>query len=136
MSWQQLFFDPIELPDGRRLRSLRDAGEFIQSLPKAVQGRPEWQVATEALLLVVECDGDPMLARIGVVRALNADKSAKTPGAARPASAIGFSDQTMLSLPCPLDPGQRRNDGHADIDAMGQFRTFVALVRAGHFRWR
>ena len=31
MSWEQLFFDAIELPDGRTLRSLRDAGEFIQS---------------------------------------------------------------------------------------------------------
>jgi hypothetical protein len=39
LSWEQLFFDPIELPDGRLLRSLRDAGEFIQSLPKATQSR-------------------------------------------------------------------------------------------------
>jgi hypothetical protein len=33
MNWGRLFFDPIELSDGRVLRSLRDAGEFIQSLP-------------------------------------------------------------------------------------------------------
>jgi hypothetical protein len=77
MSWDQLFFDPIELRDGRVLRSLRDAGEFIQSLPKVTQDRPEWQVAVRALLLVVDCNGDPMLARIGMMRALNAGKPVK-----------------------------------------------------------
>jgi hypothetical protein len=75
MSWEQLFFDPIELPDGWTLRSLRDAGEFIQSVPKVTQDRPEWKTAVRALLLVVECDGDPMLARIGIMQALNAGKS-------------------------------------------------------------
>jgi hypothetical protein len=79
MSWEQTFYDPIELPDGRVLRSLRDAGEFIQSLPKAMQDRPEWRTATEALLLVVECNGDPMLARIGIMRALGAGKPTEPP---------------------------------------------------------
>lgn len=74
LSWEQLFFDPIELPDGRTLRSLRDAGEFIQSLPVAVQDRSEWRTATEALLLVVRWNGDPMFARIGIMRALNIGK--------------------------------------------------------------
>jgi hypothetical protein len=74
MRWEQLFFDPIELPDGRVLRSLRDAGEFIQSLPKATQDRPDWQVAVRAFLLVIECNGDPMLARIGMMRALSSGK--------------------------------------------------------------
>ena len=75
MSWEQFFHDPIELPDGRVLRSLRDAGEFIQSLPKATHERPEWQEAVEALLLVVEHNGDTVPARIGITRALNAGKS-------------------------------------------------------------
>jgi len=75
MNWEQHSFDPIELPDGRALRGLRDAGESIQSLPAAVQHRPEWRTATEALLLVVGCNGDPMLARIGIARALYAGKA-------------------------------------------------------------
>lgn len=81
MSWEQLFFDPIELPDGRVLRSLRDAGEFIQSLPKVTQDRLEWQAAIRALLLVVECNGDPMLARIGIMRAIyrHREPAAPTP---------------------------------------------------------
>src|SRR5215471_6959687 len=75
MSWQQFFHDPIKLSDGRVLRSLRDAGEFIQMLPKATQDRPEWQAAVQALLLVVEHDGDTLPVRIGIVRALNASNS-------------------------------------------------------------
>jgi hypothetical protein len=58
MSSEQDFHDPIELPDGRVLRTLRYAGQFIQELPKAAHDRPEWQAAIQALLLVVECDGD------------------------------------------------------------------------------
>jgi hypothetical protein len=78
VSWDKPFDDPIELPDGRVLRSLRDAGEFIQSLPVAVQDQPEWQIAVRALLLVVECNGDPMLVRIGMMRALRADEPMQT----------------------------------------------------------
>ena len=76
MSWQQFFHDPIELPDGRVLRSLRDAGEFIQMLPKATVNRPEWRAAVQALLVVVEHDGDTLPVRIGIVRALNAGNPA------------------------------------------------------------
>ena len=75
MSWQQFFRDPIKLPDGRVLSSLRDAGEFVQMLPKATLDRPEWQAAVQALLLVVEHDGDTLPARIEIVRALNASNS-------------------------------------------------------------
>ena len=84
MSWEQLFFDPIELPDGRVLRSLRDAGEFIQSLPKVTQDRPEWQVAVRALLLVVECGGDPMLGAHRHHAGLDAGKSAEPRSASQP----------------------------------------------------
>jgi hypothetical protein len=86
MSWEQLFYDPVELPDGRTLRSLRDAGEFVQSLPKATQDRPEWQIAVRALLLVVKCDGDPMLARIGIMQALRAGKPTEPPKPRRKAA--------------------------------------------------
>jgi hypothetical protein len=79
MSWQQFFRDPIELKDGRVLRSLRDAGEFVQTLPKATLDRPEWQAAVQALLLVVDHDGDTLPARIGIVRALNASNPTKRP---------------------------------------------------------
>jgi hypothetical protein len=76
VSWEQFFRDPIELPDGRVLRSLRDAGEFIQSLPKTVHKRPKWRKAVEVLLVVVEHGGDTLPVRISIMRALSSGKSA------------------------------------------------------------
>ena len=71
MSWNQQFFDPIELPGGRKLVTLRDAALYITNLPKAEHDAEEWQAAMEALMLVAEHDGPTMFARIGVMRALN-----------------------------------------------------------------
>jgi len=42
----------------------------ITSLPKKESDLPEWQTAIEALMLCSR-GGDPMLARIGVMKALN-----------------------------------------------------------------
>jgi hypothetical protein len=50
VSWEQVFADPITVPDGWELRSPRDAGKFIASLPQSVQDCPEWQAAPHALL--------------------------------------------------------------------------------------
>jgi hypothetical protein len=72
MSWDQRFFDPISLPGGKRLVTLRDAALYIMELPKAEHDTQEWQAAMQALLLVAEHDGPTMFARIGIMRALNA----------------------------------------------------------------
>ena len=69
--WSRAFDDPIPLPDGRILRTLRDAGHYIASLPKRQHDAPEWQAAIEALMLVADRGGPTMFARIGVMRALN-----------------------------------------------------------------
>jgi hypothetical protein len=68
--WSRSFHDPIPLPDGGELVTLRDAGEFIAALPKTEHTTPEWATAIAALLLVVEHSGDTMLRRIGISRAL------------------------------------------------------------------
>jgi hypothetical protein len=68
--WQRRFDDPIILPGGRKLLTLRDAAEYITGLPKAEHDADEWHAAMEALLLVAEHDGPTMFARIGVMRAL------------------------------------------------------------------
>jgi hypothetical protein len=70
VSWEEEFFDPIVI-DGKTLRTLRDAAQYITKLPKAEHDTDEWQAAMEALLLVAELDGPPMFARIGVMKALN-----------------------------------------------------------------
>jgi hypothetical protein len=69
--WQRALDDPILLPRGRQLVTLRDAAKFITNLPKTEHDAPEWQAAMEALLLVAEFGGPVMFARIGIMRALN-----------------------------------------------------------------
>ena len=68
--WQRKFEDPIPLPGGRKLVTLRDAADYITSLPKTESDLPEWQTGIEVLLLVSR-SGPTMMARIGVMRALN-----------------------------------------------------------------
>jgi hypothetical protein len=51
--------------------TLEGAAKYIQKLPKAEQQLEEWQVAVEAMLPVVKYIGPTMMARIGVMRALN-----------------------------------------------------------------
>jgi hypothetical protein len=62
--WKRPFDDPIPLPLGRQIVTLRDAAEYARSLPKAEQDPEEWQAAVEALLLVIELNGPTMTARI------------------------------------------------------------------------
>jgi hypothetical protein len=69
--WKREFDDPIPLPRGRQLVTLRDAATFIMKLPKAEQNHAAWQAATEALIMAAEGRGPLMHARIGVMRALN-----------------------------------------------------------------
>ena len=64
-------FEPIPLPRGRQLVTLEDAGKYITKLPKAEHEAPEWQTAMEVLMLVARLNGPTMMARIGVMKALN-----------------------------------------------------------------
>jgi hypothetical protein len=80
VSWSRRFDDPIQPPKGKPLVTLKDAAAYIMALPKAKQQRPEWQTATEMLLMAAE-DRDPLMhAHIGMLRALN-------PGTPGPANA-------------------------------------------------
>jgi hypothetical protein len=68
--WSTPFEDPIILPDGRQLLTLKDAADYINKLPKQESDLPEWQTAIEALMLCSR-GGPTMMARIGVMKALN-----------------------------------------------------------------
>jgi hypothetical protein len=71
LDWSREFDEPIPLPKGRQLVTLKDAGEYITKLPKNEHTAAEWQAAMEALILVATLGGPTMFARIGVMRALN-----------------------------------------------------------------
>lgn len=59
--------------------TLRDAATYITALPKAEHDADEWQTAMATLLLVAERDGPEMLARIGMMRALNRHRARPEP---------------------------------------------------------
>ena len=68
--WRRKFEDLIPLSGGRKLVTLRDAADYITSLPKKESDLPEWQTAIAVLMLVSQ-GGPTMMARIGVMKALN-----------------------------------------------------------------
>jgi hypothetical protein len=57
--WSRAFDDPITLPRGRQIVTLKDAGNYIQKLPKSEQDLEELQAAVEALLLVSNSTARP-----------------------------------------------------------------------------
>jgi hypothetical protein len=69
--WQREFEDPIHLPNGRKLITLRDAAQYIIALPKREAKEERWQLAMRCLIDAADNNGIRMLARIGVMRALN-----------------------------------------------------------------
>jgi hypothetical protein len=71
MPWSARFDEPIKLPGGKKLVTLKDAGNYITKLPKAEHAAPEWLAAMEALILVATHGGPTMFARIGIMQALN-----------------------------------------------------------------
>jgi hypothetical protein len=80
MSWSLKFDDPIPLANGKALRTLRDAGNYVTTLPKKEAVSPHWQVAASCLLAAVEKGGGlVMMARIAMVRALQAGQPELAP---------------------------------------------------------
>jgi hypothetical protein len=48
VSWDRPFAEPIELPKGKKLVTLRDAALYITKLPKVEHDAEEWQAAMAA----------------------------------------------------------------------------------------
>jgi hypothetical protein len=71
MDWSRKFDEPITLPKGRQLVTLKDAGTYITKLPQAEHTAAEWQTAMEPLILVATLGGPTMFARVGIMRASN-----------------------------------------------------------------
>jgi hypothetical protein len=80
--WSRAFDEPIPLPGGRELVTLKNAGTYITKLPKTEHEAPEWQAATQALILVATKGGPTMLAWIGMLRALSRHQQQRTKPAA------------------------------------------------------
>ena len=83
VSWDKQFFDPIKLTSGRKLVTLRDAAKYVVQLPKVEQQASQWQTAAEVLMLIGEHGGDPMMAHIAMMRALQRHKPKAAPAPRR-----------------------------------------------------
>jgi len=47
LPWSTRFEDPIALPDGRKLLTLKDAADYVMESRRKEAGLPEWQMAIE-----------------------------------------------------------------------------------------
>lgn len=68
--WQRRFDDPISI-DGRTLRTLREAADYIVALPEKTSLQEHWQIAVHHLMLAAERGGIMMLAEIAMKRAIH-----------------------------------------------------------------
>jgi hypothetical protein len=72
LGWSQKFPEPIPLPKGKSLVTLRDAASYITKLPKAEHSAKEWQTAIDILMKTAKYGESWMLfARIAMSQALN-----------------------------------------------------------------
>jgi hypothetical protein len=72
MSWDSRFAEPIELQDGVRLASLREAiVHLVNTVPSSERGIPVVLTAAELITSAAERGGPIEFARIATFRALN-----------------------------------------------------------------
>jgi hypothetical protein len=74
VDWSRPFDDPIQLPKGKKLVTLKDAAAYILALPKSKQQSPEWQAAGEAVIMAAEDRGPLMHAHVAMMLALHGAK--------------------------------------------------------------
>jgi hypothetical protein len=70
VSWSLPFSEPIVLPDGSELATLRDAYDHLNNFPKSEQDAEEWKAAAHCLIEAAEHRGAVAFARIGMLRAM------------------------------------------------------------------
>jgi hypothetical protein len=72
--WSRHFDEPIALPDGGELRTLLDAGRYVDKPPRSMHEREEWQMVMEVLLLAVEGSEPVRLVHVALTLALQESK--------------------------------------------------------------
>jgi hypothetical protein len=80
--WSRHFDEPISVPGGGELRTLLDAGRYVEALPESQHEQLEWQTATHFLLMAAEGRLSVMFANAALFKALNA-RQLKTASARR-----------------------------------------------------
>ena len=103
MSWDSRFPDPIELPCGVRLASLREAiVHLVNTVPPSERGTPVILTAAEMITSAAERGGPIEYARIATLRALNRHvERVLNPGILKSRISTSFRERRR---PNPLDP--------------------------------
>jgi hypothetical protein len=72
VSWDSRFAEPIDLPGGVKLASLRDAiAHLVNTVPSSERGTPVVLTAAELITSAAEHGGPIEFARIATLRAIN-----------------------------------------------------------------
>ena len=71
LTWSTPFDDAIDLPDCRKLITLRDAAAYVGTLPEAEQQATEWKSAARSLIKAAKHRDLLVLAHIDMLKALN-----------------------------------------------------------------
>jgi hypothetical protein len=66
VSWERPFDQPVPLPSGPPARTLRDAANYINTLPKSERDTPEWRLAIQMLIDAAEDRGPMLFAKLGI----------------------------------------------------------------------
>lgn len=77
MSWDRPFAQPVPLPKRPPARTLREAADYIRTLPQSERECQEWRLAIQMLIDAAEDRGPMLFARMGIVRAIEASVDAE-----------------------------------------------------------
>jgi hypothetical protein len=70
--WKRRFDKPVKLPGGGKLFTLKDAIAWLaKEIPQSEHGMKEVQTAARCVTEAAENDGPMILARIGIIQAIN-----------------------------------------------------------------
>ncbi len=69
MTWERPFDQPVPLPNSPPARTLRDAANYIRTLPEIERDTPECRLAVQMLIDAAEDRGPMLFAKMGIERA-------------------------------------------------------------------
>lgn len=70
VSWSKKFEEPVQLSDGSRLLTLRQAAQYILALTQVEYGAKEWRTAMCKIIEAADHGGATDLARTELLRAI------------------------------------------------------------------
>lgn len=70
MTWSMRFDEPVQLPDGSQLFTLRQAAKYILTLTNTDHCAKEWRIAMRKIIEAADHGGPICLARAELLRAI------------------------------------------------------------------